>query len=229
MKKKAEKICPVCGGTSYKQHHVPWAYGKAGEERNWIYDRCRVCGVAWLDAMKKWTPEDYATKVYDENYHLCDREYDGTRSKNLLPGLMNFLNWRKRNPKVLDYGGGTGIMADLLRQQGIEAYTYDPYDKQDENALEQKYDAVTAIEVLEHDIHPHELFEAIGNLLAPDGVFISTTDFIGRNDVENWFYANPRAGHCLLWTQEALDYIAIHHGLHPLRHSGNWHLYERMT
>ena len=229
MKKEADaKICPACGAASNQTYRVYWNfYEKSGNSRRWCYDRCPACGAAWLESMKKWTPNDYATKVYNEDYHLCDPAYNGARSSQVLPKMMLYLLFAGQDKKVLDYGGGNGSLAELLRQRGIDAYTYDPYGKQDENALEQQYNAVSAIEVLEHDIRPHDLFEKINGLLAPDGIFIGTTDFIGGNNIEDWFYANPRAGHCLLWTKEALDFVAQKHGMRPVLHSENWHVYKK--
>ncbi|MBQ9502762.1 MAG: hypothetical protein IJU70_11440, partial [Lentisphaeria bacterium] len=72
-----------------------------------------------------------------------------------------------------------------------------------------------------------DLFEKIGGLLVPGGVFIGTTEFIRENNIEDWFYANPRAGHCLLWTEKALDLVAEKHGFQPLLHSENWHIYRK--
>lgn len=229
MEDAVAKICPACGAASSQYHRVPWSFHEKTSEnaRCWHYYRCPDCGAAWLEIMKKWTPKDYAAKVYNEDYHLCDREYNGVRSSKILPKMMLFLLWANQEKRVLDYGGGEGSLAGLLRKRGVDAYTYDPYGKQDENALERQYDAVSAIEVLEHDIRPHDLFEKIAGLLVPGGVFIGTTEFIGEHDIEDWFYANPRAGHCLLWTEKALDLVAAKHGFQVLLHSENWHIYKK--
>src|SRR5277367_6154164 len=67
------------------------------------YHRCRVCDFVFTTAFDTFTHEDFAKHIYNEQYHLVDPDFAGSRSRastDLL--LAMFPNRRPTN--VLDYG-----------------------------------------------------------------------------------------------------------------------------
>jgi 2-polyprenyl-3-methyl-5-hydroxy-6-metoxy-1,4-benzoquinol methylase len=176
--------------------------------------------------MKLWSSAEFGRYIYNKDYGKTDREYDGTRSRNLFPQIRYYIHTLVPDCKrVLDYGAGNGVLAELLGEE-FEAIAYDPYDV-GENEL-QESDVITAIEVLEHEINAENLWKQVAQYLNRGGVFITTTEFCDGKNIGDWFYANPRAGHDLIYSKTGLEYMAISYGLKPMFHSGNWHLFRKI-
>lgn len=161
--------------------------------------------------MRDWSAADYRERIYNADYIKTDREFDGTRARNLAPLIIEQLHAAGCH-RVLDYGGGPGYLTDLLREAGFEADCFDPFGRQDAAGPE-KYDCVLAVEVLEHEIDAPAIWRKILAGLRAGGLFLATTEFCDGKDLERWFYANPRAGHTLLYSRAAFHYMAIRHGL----------------
>ena len=68
--------------------------------------------------------------------------------------------------------------------------------------------------------------EASGKL-KPGGIFIATTSLCSGRALDKWFYANPRAGHCLLYSAAALDLAAAFCGLQHIAEKENWHVFRK--
>jgi len=74
--------------------------------------------------------------------------------------------------RVLDFGCGSGLLVQYLREQGCDAAGYDPYspDHGDPARLDEQYDAVIAQDVLEHDDNPLGVLARLDGLTAPGGI-----------------------------------------------------------
>lgn len=72
--------------------------------------------------------------------------------------------------RMLDYGGGEGLLTRILRDHGFDAYNYDPYSISNlsfgfnlESILDNdSFSVISIIEVLEHLTNPRD---ALGDLL----------------------------------------------------------------
>lgn len=71
--------------------------------------------------------------------------------------------------RVLDFGCGSGLLVQYLRETGHDAVGYDPYsrDHGDPAVLAQPYDAVVAQDVLEHDDDPLAVLKRLDGLALP--------------------------------------------------------------
>lgn len=74
--------------------------------------------------------------------------------------------------RVLDFGCGSGLLVQYLREKGCDAVGYDPYspDHGDPARLDEQYDAVIAQDVLEHDDDPLGVLARLDGLTAPGGM-----------------------------------------------------------
>ncbi|MBL7134860.1 MAG: class I SAM-dependent methyltransferase [Phycisphaerae bacterium] len=71
--------------------------------------------------------------------------------------------------RVLDFGCGSGLLVQYLREKGCDAAGYDPYspDHGDPARLAEQYDAVVAQDVIEHDETPLAVLERLDGLAGP--------------------------------------------------------------
>lgn len=125
----------------------------------------------------------------------------------LIKPLMEMINeavytppYNQQKHRILDIGCGNGSLTNFILQQGyevvgieesesgiklasenypdcqfIQGSIYDLPDKE----LEEKFDIVISLEVIEHLFYPKELVRAAKKILKPNGILIITTPYHG--------------------------------------------------
>ncbi|MBV9744051.1 MAG: class I SAM-dependent methyltransferase [Acidobacteriia bacterium] len=91
--------------------------------------------------------------------------------------------------RILDYGCGGGGFVRFLREKGYSnAFGYDPYvpEYADASLLEERYDAVTTWDVIEHVEDPRGFLESMTKLLRPGGLLV-----VGTPNAENLNLNHP--------------------------------------
>src|SRR5262249_52969514 len=132
------------------------------------------------------------------------------------------------NPVVLDFAGGYGILTQMLKSAGFEAWQYDPHvvpflaaDRylNDIHALPaESFDIVIALEVLEHLTDPEEMLRSVARILKPEGTLLLSTGIYrpGLHD-RHWYYLATEGGqHITFWSEKALSSIAQRFGFRSL-------------
>lgn len=174
------------------------------------YFRCGTCGFLFTDLIDGWSSERVAAEIYNADYVRVDPDFAGKR----VGGNADFLAWALEEERgrllLLDYGGGQGLMAALLRTRGFSAESFDPFHAQGEYP-KGPFHLVTAFEVVEHSPDPHATFAAARALTSDDGAFLFTT-LLQPPDIATvglgWWYAAPRNGHVSLHSRESLRVTA---------------------
>ncbi|MBV9851004.1 MAG: class I SAM-dependent methyltransferase [Armatimonadetes bacterium] len=175
------------------------------------YHRCRECGFLFTAAFDNWTPDDFSRHVYNDEYVLADPDFQAARPANNAH-LICHLFGGTPSLSILDYGGGNGRTAALLREAGFrDVDTYDPFVPAHAAKPARRYDLVISIEVLEHSPQPRATLEEMDSLVAPDGLILFSTLLQGA-DLEtcgmNWWYIGPRNGHVSLHSRQSLLCLA---------------------
>ncbi len=167
------------------------------------YHRCGECGFIFSIAFDHFTRQDFLDHIYNELYPSLDPDYAELRPRNHANWIAGRLG-AHRSTRILDYGGGNGKLAAILRQAGFaDATTYDPFVTEFSARPGRRFDCVLCFEVGEHACQPAEVFDDIFSLLNPNGIVVFST-LLQPADIENqglnWWYVGPRNGHISLFT-----------------------------
>ena len=88
--------------------------------------------------------------------------------------VMGFLGAYKQSIRHLDYGGGSGKLSEILRDNKWNSSTFEVFGKKD--VVEgKKFDLITCFEVFEHVPNPNALIINLKSLLDHPGMVIFST------------------------------------------------------
>lgn len=191
------------------------------------YRRCEPCGLVYSEAFDDWAPEDFEAHIYNGAYAEVDPDYEAARPRNNAAVIANTFEASAASLKVIDYGGGNGVLAQQLRATGFaQADTYDAFHPAHRTKPEGTYNLVTCFETLEHMPDPVAGAADIAGFLEDDGLLLFSTltqpaDFSTLR--MQWWYAGPRNGHVTLHTRSSLALLWARHGLQVVSFNDNLH------
>jgi hypothetical protein len=195
------------------------------------YHRCPACRFIFTTALDHFTPEDFLRYVYNDQYPLIDPEFAEIRPKANANLLCTVLTQQVRPARILDYGGGNGLLAQSLRDAGFaHVECYDPFVPRFSTKPAGRFDAVVCFEVLEHSTRPaHTLADIISSLTDSGFIFCST--LLQPADIDRqglqWWYAAPRNAHVSLYSKESLGKLLEPFGLDVYSLDESYHVLYR--
>jgi hypothetical protein len=218
--------CKICGGEAHPYDIVD--FSKSCEMSidpgamsivPVVYRLCAQCQFIFTDFFDGFTDDQWRRYVYNDDYIQVDPEYATIRPRENVRMVSAFLAGKKKSIMGLDFGGGNGLTARLLRERGWIYDSYDPFGDND-MAPERigQYNFCSAIEVFEHSPDPVGSLRAIvekvsrGRLL----IMISTVASDGAVSPEtrlSWWYAAPRNGHVSLYSHKSFEILGSHFDL----------------
>lgn len=181
------------------------------------YALCSKCGFCFAPELMTWGAEKFKERIYNDEYVLVDPDYISVRPLDRAKYLLSTFGNRMHSVKHLDYGGGNGLLAKLLRQSNWQSVSYDPFvDKNASIEKLGKFDLITAFEIFEHVPDVRDLMSKLRSLLSPDGLILFSTLLsdgnIRPNQRISWWYASPRNGHISLFSKNSLAVLAQSNG-----------------
>lgn len=196
------------------------------------YWTCSACGFIFTDFFDQFTADQWRKYVYNDEYLRADPEYSSSRPRQNALDTECLLAGRKRGIVALDYGGGSGQTAMLLRERGWTCDTYDPFGRTELSPESHKrYNFCSAFEVFEHSPDPSGSMRTIVAMCSPDQLLVFLGTAISDGNVTGnrltWWYAAPRNGHVSLFSRQSLRRLGEQFGLHYESVSPGTHLFFR--
>ena len=89
--------------------------------------------------------------------------------------------------RLLDYGCGSGLLVKYLREQGYQAYGYDPYARDGEHAEPRAagFDFIVSQDVIEHVADPAAYLRTLKGLAKAGGMLVIGTPDAASVDLED--------------------------------------------
>lgn len=221
-----QPACPVCGGGCSLLDAVD--FNKSCDEAKGKflsfagipvrYALCGDCSFCFAPEFASWTLEEFEQRIYNDDYLSVDSDYAEIRPRANAANLISMFGDRAQSIRHLDYGGGNGLLAQLLRESGWQSVSYDPFvDRNTRAAQLGQFELITAFEVFEHVPDVQELVSNLRSLLAANGLVLFSTLLSDGNihsgEPLDWWYASPRNGHIALFSRQSLAILARKHGL----------------
>jgi len=116
---------------------------------------------------------------------------------------------------ALDFGCGPApVLSILLRNAGLDVDVHDKFFSPQEAYLNNKYDLITATEVLEHLKDPVETIKLFKGLLNENGIIAVMTQFHPRDDQQfvDWWYRRDRT-HISFYSPRTIARLAEKYGM----------------
>ncbi len=186
------------------------------------YGECDVCRTLQV------SDPDWLGEAYDRDDELNAENLDSGRwlrnfSAYSYLAALRIAGVIPASPRILDFGGGHGLLTQLLIDSGWDAWTHDPQIPNPVFAshrtlaapdLELPFDVVVALEVFEHLVDVHAVGRLLRSCLKPNGLLvISTAPYEPAGHDETWDYLATEAGqHVTLWSRQGLARFARRYG-----------------
>jgi len=209
------KTCEVRNGTSLPLSGVPV----------WYY-RCPDCGFLFTAQFDDWTPGQWKERIYNAEYGSVDPEGIDARPR----GNAQFgadVAHRVGARRLLDYGGGAGLLSQLLVEACFDSWSWDMLH--DTARPDGDFDLISCFEVFEHTPTPRETLADLLSFLRPGGVVLFSTLTLGPlpfHDASHWYIA-PRNGHVSIHSDDSLR-LLFGDGWHVEKLSEAYHLARRV-
>lgn len=212
--------CKICDSEA---RHVKTL--KIKEVYNAEYYLCNKCGFLFVNN-PTWLVESYKNPIDDsDNGYVMRNVYLSRKTLVLFTVLFGTKH------TYLDFAGGYGMLARLMRDYGLDfllsdAYTPNLFMKEFEYK-DQKIEALTCFEGFEHFSEPKN---EINNMfsIAPN-IFFSTVLFSGEEAPEDdWEYYGLNHGqHVAFYSLKTLEHIAKKHNVNVYSNGANLHLFTK--
>jgi len=214
------RVCRLCGAatrvafdaTILAKHRVD-------------FEHCPACDHLQT-AMPHWLDEAYARPINVEDTGLVQRNLLLARRTALL-----LFEGGLREGRFLDYAGGYGLMTRLMRDFGFDFRWADPHTQNlfavgFEAALDGRFAAISAFEVLEHMIEPAA---EVGRLLAHTDTLVTSTEL--RPDpvpARDWpYYGFSHGQHIGFFSRQSLRALADRLSVRLLSDGAFFHVFTR--
>ena len=220
-----DEECRVCrGDTSFFEVATILEF----EARYMICNHCKSVQVS----DPYWLASAHSEAISDLDIGLVSRTTVASRL------IISFFKLQRiRKVSGIDWGGGTGLLTRMLRDSGLNVYSYDKYANQelanvfvaDELSLKSKMTFASAIECFEHLTNP---IDDLGNVSIDKDFLVLTTETLPDPtplpSFNSWWYFMPETGqHVTFASSEGLRIFGRNLGFEFYLRVGDMHFFSR--
>ena len=196
------------------------------------YAQCQKCYFSYAPEFANWKSTDFLEKIYNDKYIDIDPDYLEKRPLVNFGLVRQTFAEQKKLIKHLDYGGGNGALSNLLRLDGFDSQSYDPFYNNRTNLQDLgKFNLITVFEVFEHVPNANMLMKDLINASSEDCLILFSTLIsdgnINKNNRLDWWYASPRNGHISLFSSESLIALGLKNELNFVHINNGMHIYYK--
>jgi hypothetical protein len=192
------------------------------------FRRCTGCGFLFTECFDDWTDAEFKRLIYNSDYIKLDPDYADRRPREDANMIIRQLHADRAALRMLDYGGGSGLLSRRLRASGFAAAeTFDPFTPEFSRRPDGRFDVITCFETMEHLTDPLAKIDDMVDMLSDVGVVWFSTVLQPANLASlgmSWWYIGPRNGHVSLFTDAALAIAWRRHGFTVSSFSHSKHL-----
>ncbi len=126
----------------------------------------------------------------------------------------------KQKQNALDFGSGPGpVLAQILKNRGLNVDIYDKYYQPIEVFRNKKYDIITSTEVFEHLQNPYRVLSLFKKHLKKNGLIAIMTLFHNNKEEKflKWWYRRDPT-HITFYTPKTFEVLADMCGLQVIKH-----------
>lgn len=217
---RSQPSCPICDSPL-----TPAFEGTLLGRLRVTYSSCAICGLLQTEP-PYWLEEAYQHVISPDDTGLVARNVSNTRFlKTFLPLAF------PKNARFVDVAGGYGLLTRMLRDEGFDCYSTDPFCT---NIFAANFepgesfhaDAVFAFEALEHMHDPLCFVQECFNKFDCRTLVFSTLTFSETPPGNDWWYYSFDTGqHVTFYQSRSLAALAkrlgchyqmVHPGLHVI-------------
>lgn len=207
--------CPLCG--SLKTQTLTWLNHRE-------FYHCQTCDLRFLN------PTQIRSDEFQKEHYLKHQNDDHNHGyRKFLSQLLNpMLECLDKDAKGLDFGCGYNpLLSKMLKENGYEVKIYDKFFFAQNEVLEDRYDFITASEVIEHLETPRKELSKIISILKPQG-FLGIMTGVYQPDIvfENWSYIQDLT-HVSLYSEKTFSWIASSYNLKEVFLSKNVIIFQK--
>lgn len=190
MNELEKEICRLCGNET-----IPFLEND--------FFQCKTCNG--ISRKSTSLPDvNKEKKRYDYHQNSPDDGYE----KFIFPLLNYVLKNISPEKTGLDFGCGlNSVISKILSENNFNIKKYDPFFENHPEILNEKFDFIIAIEVVEHFHQPKNEFKILKEILSENGELLIMTHLYDPTiDFEKWYYKNDFT-HVFFYTQETFEWI----------------------
>lgn len=231
--------CPLCGSTEirlFKRGKALAAQPFSITQPTYGYQRtlclCHSCEGVFADPLPTQASLDHAYETLEDSFYVKE----GGRARNAREVLLSLEKIAGHRGRLLDVGCFCGTLLSEAKRLGWETEGVEPSrwargearrrfgieirfsSVEAASFPEGTFDAATAIDVLEHFLHPREALVEIRRILKPRGLFYLTTPDIqslaSRIFQGRWWGYRPE--HLFYFSRQSLRALLVSVGFEPV-------------